>query len=558
MLRQSHASLLLSALVSGCSALVDASQYQLASTDRDAGSLDAAVLDASTDAEVRDAEPDVFPCTSSVGSSTCTCAPGSQWSGSACVDIDECALDIDGCAQRCENTPGSFVCACGAGQVLDDDKRGCRALAWETEVTLDSGDVSGFALAQSGSDAAYVAWGRACVIHARSFAGATWGATRALTKHTGCAIAPRAAIDLPDRAVAAWLEAPVGASPPAPLSVWALRYALSAPQASTSVQLDPGTSSPPVQRLVLAHVDRAGNALVLWTGLSGDMTRVSIFQAARAARGAGFGLITPLLPLSRGYAVRGDVFASSDESGRTQVSWYGSLFTHPNYPQDALFSRVLSANGAWEGSGADAFVSERAISGAAFAASAAGGAGVAIFARGNAATGATVEARLARDGTWEPTSTPVTSVPSPGGVAIATRETGDAVAVFVAGSALQTADRVGTSWGAVRTLDPGVGGEIGLPQVALDADGHAAAVWLRGSAGRGAEVWASHRPAGASWQVPQRLGAADPAHVGDTLASVTDTASVPRVCMLGSGQALAVWTHWRAEGQVDLRASRLR
>ena len=34
-------------------------------------------------------------------------------------DIDECALDTDGCEQGCINTPGSFQCDCSEGYLLN-------------------------------------------------------------------------------------------------------------------------------------------------------------------------------------------------------------------------------------------------------------------------------------------------------------------------------------------------------------------------------------------------------------------------------------------------------
>ena len=37
------------------------------------------------------------------------------------IDIDECAMDIDGCAQGCNNTVGSFNCTCSEGYVLNED-----------------------------------------------------------------------------------------------------------------------------------------------------------------------------------------------------------------------------------------------------------------------------------------------------------------------------------------------------------------------------------------------------------------------------------------------------
>ena len=40
-------------------------------------------------------------------------------------DIDECALDTDGCDQGCINTPESFMCNCSEGYLLDEDGYTC-------------------------------------------------------------------------------------------------------------------------------------------------------------------------------------------------------------------------------------------------------------------------------------------------------------------------------------------------------------------------------------------------------------------------------------------------
>ncbi|XP_034656896.1 uncharacterized protein LOC117894121 isoform X2 [Drosophila subobscura] len=44
----------------------------------------------------------------------------------SCVDVDECQLNNGGCSHRCENSQGSFQCACPAGYQLDSDLRTCQ------------------------------------------------------------------------------------------------------------------------------------------------------------------------------------------------------------------------------------------------------------------------------------------------------------------------------------------------------------------------------------------------------------------------------------------------
>jgi hypothetical protein len=42
------------------------------------------------------------------------------------LDIDECALDIDDCEQRCLNFKGLYNCFCHFGYHLNDDRKTCK------------------------------------------------------------------------------------------------------------------------------------------------------------------------------------------------------------------------------------------------------------------------------------------------------------------------------------------------------------------------------------------------------------------------------------------------
>ena len=41
------------------------------------------------------------------------------------LDVDECALGLDGCGQTCINTPGTFTCRCESGYSMGNDGRSC-------------------------------------------------------------------------------------------------------------------------------------------------------------------------------------------------------------------------------------------------------------------------------------------------------------------------------------------------------------------------------------------------------------------------------------------------
>jgi HJR/Mrr/RecB family endonuclease len=82
------------------------------------------------------------------GAGGCQCRPGYAPAGSACVDVDECADNVDGCdgaPDACVNMPGGFACSCPpgyAGAATGDD--GCR---WNDPSLSDLGVEAGAVLA---------------------------------------------------------------------------------------------------------------------------------------------------------------------------------------------------------------------------------------------------------------------------------------------------------------------------------------------------------------------------------------------------------------------------
>lgn len=64
---------------------------------------------------------------SEVGYNCTGCPGGFLLLSSVCADIDECSDEhLNDCGQRCENTGGSYVCACDPGYRLNSDGRACR------------------------------------------------------------------------------------------------------------------------------------------------------------------------------------------------------------------------------------------------------------------------------------------------------------------------------------------------------------------------------------------------------------------------------------------------
>ena len=66
-------------------------------------------------------------CMNEVGSYSCSCLSGYQLASDrhGCVDVDECADGTDACDQICTNSFGSYTCSCNSGYRLASDRQAC-------------------------------------------------------------------------------------------------------------------------------------------------------------------------------------------------------------------------------------------------------------------------------------------------------------------------------------------------------------------------------------------------------------------------------------------------
>jgi hypothetical protein len=84
-------------------------------------------------------------------------------------------------------------------------------------------------------------------------------------------------------------------------------------------------------------------------------------------------------------------------------------------------------------------------------------------------------------------------------------------------------------WGGTALIETDNAGDATAPQVAMDSDGNAVAVWTQ-SDGSPTTVWANRYLGGSGWLTPIRIDNDD-----------TNGASLPQIAMDGSGDAMAVW-----------------
>ncbi|XP_051766700.1 fibrillin-2b isoform X2 [Ctenopharyngodon idella] len=69
-------------------------------------------------------------CINSVGSFRCHCNVGytDDFTGTSCVDMDECSQSPKPCNFLCKNTEGSYLCSCPRGYILQPDGKTCKDL----------------------------------------------------------------------------------------------------------------------------------------------------------------------------------------------------------------------------------------------------------------------------------------------------------------------------------------------------------------------------------------------------------------------------------------------
>jgi hypothetical protein len=153
-------------------------------------------------------------------------------------------------------------------------------------------------------------------------------------------------------------------------------------------------------------------------------------------------------------------------------------------------------------------------------------------------TGATVELwsnrYVAGSGWGAATQVDTNATGGPENCQIAIDDSGNALAVWDQGDGARyniwaNWYAPGTGWGTAMLIETDDAGSDIAPQVAVDGDGNAVAVW-RQSDGTRTNIWANRYPAGTRWGTAELIETDD---AGD--------ATYPTVGVDGSGNAVAVW-----------------
>jgi hypothetical protein len=178
---------------------------------------------------------------------------------------------------------------------------------------------------------------------------------------------------------------------------------------------------------------------------------------------------------------------------------------------------------------------------------------VAVWASSNATNDIVQAAARPAGGAWQAPTTPSTAGQNAEAPQVAVDGQGNAVAVWErhipandggTDSIVQAAARpAGGAWQAPVNLSA-AGRDAFIPQVAVDGQGDAVAVWTSFDSSATAIVQAAARPAGGAWQAPVNLSAAG------------QNAQNPQVAVDGQGNAVAVWPGFDGTSQIVQAAAR--
>ncbi len=269
---------------------------------------------------------------------------------------------------------------------------------------------------------------------------------------------------------------------------------------------------------VAVAVDPQGDATALWDIFTGANY---IMQAASRPAGGAWGLAVDLTG-SGGDAVWPQ--ASYDAHGDVTAVWYRSqganlIVQAASRPAGGVWQSAIDLSLPGTATEPQVAVDPR-------------GDATAVWLRSNGANPIVQAAVLPAGGVWQSAVDLSTAGQSADAPQVAVDAQGNATAVWDrsngANTIVQAAQRpAGGSWQAPVDLSVG-GADALLAQVAVDPQGDAVAVWYRRN-GTDWIVQAAQRPAGGSWQAPVDL------------ADSGSLAPLPQVAVDGHGNATAVW-----------------
>ena len=401
------------------------------------------------------------------------------------------------------------------------------AKAWQSAALVETNNASDGTRAQiavEDSGIAMAVWqqvdaaGAAMSIWANRYTPAAgWGTPVLIETFSGSdAFAPQIAIDGSGNALAVWQQADLTATV---LSIWANRY-----DAATNTWGAASVIGAGMQPQIVA--DNNGNALAVWNLYNGTGS----VWANRYTAGTGWGTAARVETGNTSSA--GPPQIAIDASGNALAVWDRFDGGSRN---NIWANRYTASTNTW-GTAALIETGNAGTAGSPQIAVDANGNGVAVWPYFDGARYDIMATHYSADtNTWGPAAISLTAGAGSGNAPqIAFDSTGNAVAVWTQ----QTGTRydiwanrytASTGWGTAELIESDNAGNADNPQIAFDDSGNASAIWYQ-SDGTRHNIWANRYTAGTGWGTATLL---ETNNAGEALR--------PQIAIDGNANAIAVW-----------------
>lgn len=353
--------------------------------------------------------------------------------------------------------------------------------------------------------------------------GSGWGAPEIISTSTGgSARYPKVSVNASGNALAVWHQYDgVRVS-----NIWANRFtAGDGWETPELIETDDAGSAIDPQ----IATDANGHALAVWSQIDGAGARADIWSN-RYTAGSGWG-VAQLIETDTAGGSAGSPQVEVDALGNAIAVWHQQVLQ----PSGGVYRRVWSNRYTAGGDWGTAEIIDTAVADALRPQVAMGPNGIAfaVWEQFEGARYTAWSSRYAVDSGW---GTPVRISPNGANVRnpkIAIDENGHALAVWEGGSASYSiwSNRytVGGGWGDAQRIQAEGSGNALNPQIAVDARGHAIAVWEQTDGIRNS-VWSNRFTAANGWAAPALIETSD---LGEALGT--------QIAIGSDGHAVAVW-----------------
>lgn len=401
--------------------------------------------------------------------------------------------------------------------------------------TSNAGDAGGPRVAMNNGGSAVAVWpqsdGAQIHIWANSYVAGAWGTAAPIENNpAGDATPPQVAMDNAGNAVAVWQQSDGTRN-----NIWASRYSAGVGWDPLPVTLTDNTGAD----ADFPHVamDGAGNAVAVWKQTDGTLWSI---WSNRYTPGSGW---SAALQISNNTGDADNPRVAEDGGGNALAVWNQNDGGRQN-----IWSNRYTAGGNWaplprvvSDNTGDASIPRLAMNET--------GNAVAVWEQFDGALNHIWANRFVAGGGWG-TATVIESdnTSSAGQVSVGMDAAGNAVAVWSQSDGMQVniwGNRytAGSGWGTEIPVETDNSGDADLPQVAMNDNGTAMAVWQQ-SDGTVTHIRANRYVPGSGWGVVALVET-------DTMAD----SDIPRVGMDAAGHAVAVWqqfdgTRWNISANV--------